>query len=191
MSKIQKISSYLLFVFKIIMVTLPIFLTMKWIFISLKTTDVSDVINFFGILEKTISTPEGYINLSTVTWTPILKLLGFLADLMDSLPFLISLFFLQKLFSCYRDGEFFTRRNAILYRKLGFLYLIDALFIKSFSQMLMIFAVTMSNPPGHRYLSISFGSPNLSSLFYGTLVIVVSWIMLEASRLHEEHKFVI
>ncbi len=143
------------------------------------------------MLEKTIQTPEGYVNLSTVPWAPMLKLLGFCADLIGAAPFIISLFFLKKLFSYYRDGEFFTRKNAIIYRKLGFLYFIDALFIKSLSQTLMILAVTMTNPPGDRYLSISFGTPNLSSLFYGTLVVIVSWVMLEASKLHDEHKFTI
>jgi hypothetical protein len=191
MSIIRKISSYLLAVFNILIVMIPLFLTMQWIFISLKTTDVSNVINFFGMLEKTIQTPEGYVNLSTISWTPLLKLLGFCADLMGTLPFLISLFLLKKLFVHYRDGEIFTKSNAILYRKLGVLYLIDALFIKSLSQMLMILAVTMTNPPGSRYLSISFGTPNLSSLFYGVLVIVISWVMLEASKLHDEHKFTI
>ncbi|ETZ04730.1 hypothetical protein K737_300856 [Holospora undulata HU1] len=82
----------------------------------------------------------------------------------------------------------------MLYRKLGMLYLmdlIDALFIKSFSQTLMILAVTMTSPLGSRYLSISFGTPNLSSLFYGVLVIIVSWIMSEANKLRDEHKFTI
>jgi len=191
MSRIQKISSYLLVVFNILIVMIPLFLTVQWIFIAFKTTDVSNVIDFFGMLEKTIQTPEGYVNLSNVSWTPLLKLLGFSADLIGALPFLISLFFLKKLFVHYRDGEIFTKRNAILYRKLGVFYLIDALFIKSFSQTLMILAVTMTNPPGSRYLSISFGTPNLSSLFYGALVIIVSWVMLEASKLHDEHKFTI
>ncbi len=191
MSRIQKISSYLLVVFNILIVMIPLFLTMQWIFISLKTTDVSNVINFFGMLEKTIQTPEGYVNLSNISWTPLLKLLGFCADLIAALPFLISLFLLKKLFVHYRDGEIFNVRNALIYRKLGVLYLIDALFIKSFSQTLMILAVTMTNPPGSRYLSISFGTPNLSSLFYGVLVIIVSWVMLEANKLHDEHKFTI
>jgi len=191
MSRIQKISSYLLVVFNILIVMIPLFLTVPWIFISLKTTDVPDVINFFGMLEKTIQTPEGYVNLSNISWTPLLKLLGFCADLIAALPFLISLFLLKKLFVYYRDGEIFNVRNALIYRKLGVLYLIDALFIKSFSQTLMILALTMTNPPGARYLSISFGTPNLSSLFYGGLVIIVSWVMSEANKLHDEHKFTI
>lgn len=191
MNKIQKISSYLLLIFNILIVIVPLFMILEWIFISTKATDFSNAINFFGILEKTIQTPEGYVNLSTVTWTPMLTMLGFCADVIGALPFLASLFFLKKLFSHYRDGEIFTWRNAIIYRKLGLLYLIDALFIKSFSETLMILAVTFTNPPGHRYLSISFGTPNLSSLFYGALIITVSYVMLEASRLHDEHKFTI
>ncbi len=191
MSRIQKISFYLLVVFHILIVMTPLFVSVQWIFISLKTTDTANVINFFGILEKTIQTPEGYVNLNNISWTPLLKLLGFCSDLIAVSPFLISLFFLKKLFVHYKDGEIFTKRNALIYRKLGVLYLIDALFIKSLSQTLMILAVTMTNPPGSRYLSISFGTPNLSSLFYGVLVIIASWVMLEANKLHDEHKFTI
>ncbi len=143
------------------------------------------------MLEKAIQIPEGYVNLSSVSWTPLLKLLGFCADLIGALPFLISLFLLKKLFVYYRDGEIFNVRNAILYLKIGVLYLIDVLFIKSLSQILMILAVTMTNTHGSRYLSISFDTPNLSLLFYGMLVIIVSWVMSEASKLYDEHKFTI
>ena len=191
MSRIQKISSYLLVVFNILIVMIPLFLTMQWIFISLKTTDVSNVINFFGMLEKTIQTPEGYVNLSNVSWTPMLQLLGFSADIIGLLPFLISLFVLRVIFKNYQKGEIFSVRNAILYRRLGALFLLDALLIKSLSQTLMVLAVTFTSPPGHRYLTISFGTPHLTSLFYGILVIIVSWVMLEASKLHDEQKFTI
>lgn len=191
MNKIQKISSYLLVVFNILIVITPLFLAVQWVFISFKNTDESNIINFFRMLEQPIQTPEGNVYLSNISWTPLLKLLGFCADLIETLPFLISLFFLKKLFVYYRDGKIFNVRNALIYRKLGMLYLIDALFIKSFSQTLMVLAVTMTNPPGSRYLYISFGTPNLSSLFYGVLVIIVSWVMLEASKLHDEHQFTI
>lgn len=191
MNRIQKTSSYLLAVFNILIAMIPLYLIVQWIFISLKTTDVSNVINFFGMLEQTIQTPEGYVNLSNISWTPLLQLLGFSADIIGLLPFLISLFILKAIFKNYQKGEVFSVRNAIHYRRLGALFLLDALLIKSLSQTLMVLAVTFTNPPGSRYLSISFGTPNLSSLFYGVLVIVVSWVMLEASKLHDEHKFTI
>jgi len=126
--------------------------------------------------------PKNTSNSVIFLWYPMLKLLALCADLIRALPFIISLFFLKKFFVHYRDGEIFNVRNALIYPNLGVLYLIDALFIKSFSQTLMILAVTMTNPPGSRYLSISFGTPNLSSLFYGVLVIIVSWVMLEGKQ---------
>lgn len=191
MNRIQKVSSHLLLIFSILLSTVPLLTMIQWIFVSTKTSDVSDVINFFGIFEKTIQTPEGYVNLSNVSWTPLLQLLGFSADMIGLLPFLISLFILKAIFKNYQKGEIFSVRNAIQYRRLGVLLLLDALLIKSLSQTLMVLAVTLTNSPGHRYLTISFGTPNLTSLFYGILVIIVSWVMLEASKLHDEHKFTI
>lgn len=191
MNRIQKISAYLLFTFNVLLIAVPLLSIIQWIFISKKTSDVSGVINFFGIFEKTIQTPEGYVNLSSVSWTPLLQLLGFSTDIIGLLPFLISLFILKAIFKNYQKGEIFSVRNAIQYRRLGALFLLDALLIKSLSQTLMVLAVTFTNPPGHRYLTISFGTPNLTALFYGILVIIVSWVMLEASRLHDEQKFTI
>jgi hypothetical protein len=191
MNRIQKISSYLLLIFGVLLIAVPLLSIIQWIFISTKTSDVSGVINFFGIFEKTIQTPEGYVNLSNVSWTPMLQLLGFSADIIGLLPFLISLFVLRVIFKNYQKGEIFSVRNAILYRRLGALFLLDALLIKSLSQTLMVLAVTFTSPPGHRYLTVSFGTPHLTSLFYGILVIIVSWVMLEASKLHDEQKFTI
>lgn len=191
MNKIQKVSSYLLCTFNFLIVFIPLFLALQWILISFKGADQSYILKILAIQGKIIETPEGYVNLSTVAWVPLLKLLGFCAEFIGVLPLLIGLFFLKKLFINYRNSEFFTQKNAALYRKLGLLYLINALLIKPLSLALMVVTVTITNPPGHRYLSLSFGMPNLTSLFYGALVIIISWVMLEASKLHDEHKFTI
>lgn len=191
MNRIQKISSYLLVIFRGLLIIIPVLFIIQWFFISTTKSDISNALNFFGIFEKTIQTPEGYINLNTVAWTPILKLLGFSAGMIGVLPFLISLFVLKAIFANYQRGEIFSVKNAILYRKLGILFLLDALLIKSLSQTLMVLAVTFTNSPGHRYLTVSFGAPNLTSLFYGMLVLLVSWVMLEASKIYEENKFTV
>lgn len=191
MNKIHKISSYIGLILKILMVSFSFFIILRWIFISNQPTQGSVITGFFATLENTIHTPQGSINLHTVAWTPMLKLLGCCADVIGNLPFLVSLYFLKTLFSHYAKGDIFSQRNATLYRNLGALYVVDALVIQSLSHTLMELAVTLTYPPGHRYLTISFGTPNLMSLFYGTLVIVVSWVMLEASKLQDEHKFTI
>lgn len=187
MTRIQKISAYLLWIFKGLMIIDPLFIALQWMLINSAPKSLDSFLSFFG----TIRTPEGWVDLRTVEWTPILKLLGFSADIIGSLPFIISLFLLKSLFSHYKNGEIFSVRNAIVFQKLGVLYLVDAVLVKSLSQTLMILAATFSNPPGHRYLSVSFGTPNLSSLFYGILVIIVSMVMLEASKVYEESKFTV
>lgn len=179
MNRIQKISSYLSLIFSISLVGIPLLSIIRWILIGTK------------IFDKFIQTPEGYVNLSNVAWTPMPQLLGFSADLLGLLPLLISLFYLKIIFKNYQNGKIFNIKNAVLYRRLGVLFLIDALLISPLNQALIVLAVTLTNSPGHRYLAVSFGTPNLASLFYGIIVIIVSWVMLEASKIYEEQKLII
>lgn len=191
MGKIQATASLMVYIFKSLIIILPLLHILLWIFMAQITTDAPLYGSFLSFCHEGIQTPVGYVRLETVSWTPLSKCLGFCADLIGIAPFFISLFFLKNLFLHYRAGEIFTHKNALLYRKLGIVYLMDALWIHSCSKALLIWAITMTNPPGHRYLSIAFGTPNLASLFYGTLVIVVSWVMAEASKLQEEQQFTI
>lgn len=192
MNRIQKISSYLLVVFGVLLIAVPSIYIIQWAFIGTKTSDLpAGIINFLEMFEQIIRTPEGYVNLRNVSWIPSLKLLGFIADIIGLLPFLISLFILKDIFKNYQKGAVFSIRNPILYRRLGILFLADAVIIEPLSHTLMVIAVTFTSPPGHRYITVGFGTPNLTALFYGILIIIVSWVMLEASKLHDEQKFTI
>jgi hypothetical protein len=191
MDRIQKVSSYLLIVFNVLLIALPLLAIIQWLFIELKISDVPSFINFFGLLERTVQTPEGIVNLSTIHWTPLLKILGFSADILNLIPLILSLFVLKSIFRNYQKGEIFSMANATQYRRLGWLFLLDALLIKSLSNTLLVLAVTLTNPPGHRYITVSFGTPNMTALFCGILVIVISWVMLEGYKLQEEQKLTV
>lgn len=191
MDRIQKVSSYLLIVFNVLLIALPLLALIQWLFMEVKTSDVSSFINFFGLLERTVQTPEGIVNLSTIQWTPLLKILGFSADILNLIPLILSLFVLKSIFRNYQKGEIFSTANATQYRRIGWLFVLDALLIKSLSNTLLVLAVTLTNPPGHRYITVSFGAPNMTALFCGILVIVISWVMLEASKLHDDQQFTI
>jgi hypothetical protein len=191
MKKIQKISAYLLMCFNILLIATPLLIITQWLFIDAKTMDSYAAINFFGLLEKTILTPEGYINLSTVTWGPLEKFLAFSSDMLGILPFMFSLLVLKIIFKNYEKGEIFSTINALHYKKLGWLFLLDALIVKSLSNTLMVLAVTLTHPHGHRYINIHYGTPSLKALFLGILLIVVSWVMLEASKLQDEQQYTI
>jgi hypothetical protein len=188
MNQIQKVSSYLLITFNVLLVALPLCDIIQWFFI-----DTGTIKNLLaqGIVGKSVQTPEGYVNLSTVQWTPFSKTLGFSADILGLLPFVLILFGLKSIFRNYQKGEIFSTANARYYKYLGWIFFFDALLIRSLSNTLMVLAVTLSNPPGHRYINIQFGTPNMKSLFYGIIVIVISKIMLEASKLHDDQRFTI
>ena len=191
MNQIQKVSSYLLVILNALLIVLPLLVVIQWVFIETKITGAGSAINFFGVLEKTIHTPEGYVNLSSIHWTLFPKMLRFSSDVLGLLPFMLSLFVLKSIFKNYHQGEIFSTINAIHFRKLGWLFFLDALLIKSLSNTLMVLSVTLTNLPGHRWLTFGFGTPNLKSLFCGILVVIISWVMLEASKLHDDQKFTI
>lgn len=188
MVKIQKVSRYLLVVFTALLIILPLFILAQWFFMD---TDVMKNLLDQGFLQAPVSTPEGYINLSTVQWTVFAKLVGLMGQSLRLLPLFLSLLVLKSIFRNYQDGQIFSTINARHYRNLGFLFFLDALLVQPLSNLLMVLAVTLGNSPGHRYITIGFGSLNMGALFCGMLVIVISWIMLEASKLHDELKFTI
>lgn len=191
MNKIKKVSTYMVRGFNILLMVLPLILGLQWLFLSLQETHFFQVINVFGLFEKELMTPEGCVSLHHVKWTAALKLLGFCAELMSLLPFLISLVVLKTIFKDYQKGAIFSVANAQRYAQLGWIAFVDALFIKSFSHSLLVFAATFANPPGHRYITIGFGTPHLTTLFVGILLVIISWVMLEASKIHDEQLFTI
>lgn len=188
MNTIQKVSSYFLVIFNILLISLPLCIFLQWAFIDTKI--VKELLKL-GLLHNKISTPTGCTNLSSMDWNLLSMITGFTSHLLGQLPFILSLFILKSIFRSYQTGEIFTTSNAILYKYLGYLFFLDALIAKPISELLMVLTVTMSNPPGHRYISISFGIPNLEALFCGMLVIVISWVMVEASKLADIEKLTI
>lgn len=188
MHRIQKISSYLLIVFNVLIIALPLSTVMTWLFIE--TEFVKNIISHSPLF-KYVLTPEGFISLSEIKWTLTSKIIGFVACTLGALPIFLSLFSLKSIFQNYQKGKIFTITNAQHYRRLGVLFFLDALLATPIGDTLMILAATLSNPPGHRYISISFGPPNVEALFCGILVMVISWVMLEASKLHEEQQLTI
>lgn len=183
MSNIFKLSKYFVCVINGLMALTPSLILLKWLVGQKPWAQ-----NFFN---QTIQTPGGAVEFCNVVWEGWAKVIGIFADMIASTPWLIGLIILRKLFLNYKDTNVFSTCNATFYKYLGWLFFMDALFVKSLSDTLRVLAVTLSNPPGQRYISISFGTPNLEALFYGVVLIVISQVMHKAAELHEENKFVI
>lgn len=187
MTRIRKTGTYLIIIFNILLAIIPVVALIKILFLSSppENTFLSE------LLQESIQTPEGSVDLTAIHWTDVSKLIVACATLLTYLPFFLGLFPLKSIFKNYQKNEIFTQANAKHYRYLGWLFFLNALFAKPISSMLMTLVATLSNPPGHRYLVLNFGTPNLEALFSGILIIVISWVMLEASKIHDEQKFTI
>ncbi len=195
MHKIQKLSSYLLFTFNILLIGLPLFIMATWYFIDSYTiNELSKGLlqnPFQGLENYHNLNNQNYSNLNNFIWTPLSKSIAMSGHALSLLPLFLSLFILKLIFRNYKNGEIFSAANAIQYKYLGWLFFLNALMAKPLGNALMVMATTLSNPPGERYISIFFGAPSLEGIFGGSILIVISWVMFEASKLQDESKFII
>lgn len=188
MNRIQKVSTFFLAVFKFLIIFLPSLLIFKWMLMD--TEFMRRGFGFFTLIES-FPGPEGYVSFAEVTWTPLALGIAFASQLLELLPILIGLYALIRIFKHYQQAEIFSISNAKYYRLIGWMFIFYGLIAKSFSDGIMTLAVTLNNAPGHRYIALGYGSPNMEALFCGAVIIVISWVMLEASKLHDEQKYTV
>lgn len=188
MNRINRVSSYLVISLSALLVLIPVASFPLWFFVD---TDWMPNVLKQSLQLSPILIPEGVISLSTVSWTPVTKALALLSVLLERLPLLFRIAVLRTIFKNYEVENIFSAKNARLFRKLGLLFFVDAFLTRPISDCIMTIAATLSNGPGHRYVTFGFGTPNFESLFCGIMLLVVSWVMLEASTLHEEQKLTI
>ena len=188
MQQIQKVSSYLIWALNALLLTIPLLLLAQ--FTLIQWAPVKDLVEK-GFILKPIETPEGLVSFINLTFTPLSWSIGFVGAILGVTPFFLGLLILKHLFQNYRKGHIFSSENVQKYKYLGWLCFLDGLLVKPISDMLMILMATLSNPPGHRYISLNFGTPNLEVLFWGMLVIVISWIMAEGYKLQKDQDLTI
>jgi hypothetical protein len=51
----------------------------------------------------------------------------------------------------------------------------------------LTYLISMHNPPGHRFMSIGFGSDDVDMLFLAGVTFVIARVMAEARRVAEEN----
>ncbi len=97
-----------------------------------------------------------------------------------------ALWSLRQLFSNYADGRVFSAEPL---RHLN--HVATALFLGVLADSLMevpvTYLLTVHNPPGHREISLSFGSNDVVWLFIAGTVLVIARVMGEARRVADEN----
>lgn len=188
MKKIQTVSSYLIWAFNIILWGYPILLTLQWALMD--WAPIQTLIKT-GVLRNDVLTPEGMVNLTSLAFTPLSWSIGYIAGIIGFLPYFVGLIVLKSLFQSYKEGSIFSLENAQKYKYIGWLFMLNALLITPVSDLLMILSATLSNPPGHRYITVSFGTPQIVEILCSFLIVVISWVMVESYNLKEDQTLTI
>lgn len=183
MNKIKRVSTIFRIIFQTAFLMLPIFLILFWIYTPF----------FTKLNNSTLGLSISFIPHGTIILHPLnamTKLWGFIISLIPIAVIELILYFLIKLFRCYEREEIFSSHTVRYIKNIGYTMLVGQL-LNPIYQGLITAALTWDNPKGQRVAFINFGGTNFAVIFTAFLIILVSWIMAEADRLHEEHKYTI
>jgi hypothetical protein len=139
----------------------------------------------------TIKTIHGEMNLYEHSLPLISKLIISFASIMTLSPTIFIFYYLRKIFCNYKKGNIFTLSNSKYYRNIGWILIVESLIIFPIYNALTSLAVTLPNLPGKRVVQVSFGTDNFGYIIIGLMIIVISWVMMEANKLEEDHKFTV
>lgn len=195
MEKIRRVSLYFRMIFQLIFIALPVLLVVSWIYAPESLVLLHGIIhldaipaNYSGMhVFSSQGVPEKAL-LHTLSVSE--KILGCLVSAIPMVVNMFILFMLIKLFRLYEKGEIFTVNNVKYLRNIGYALLIGQLIDPAY-QFVMGIVLTLHNPPHHRFASITLDQTNIGIVFTALLVILISWIMLEAYKLREEQQLTV
>ena len=194
MNRIKRISLFFRLVFQMIFIALPILLISSWIYAPEQLMLLSGFIR----LDAIPATYSGmHVYASGVSDKAILHSLSIgektLGCLVSAIPMMVEMFILYsliKLFKLYEKGEIFSMHHVRYIRNIG-LALLTGQLIEPIYQFAMGLVLTANNPPQHRYAAITLDQTNIGILLTSLLIILVSWIIAEGCKLHEEQQLTI
>jgi hypothetical protein len=125
--------------------------------------------------------------LITVTLTT--RLLGILVSLIPLIVIFYIAWLLTRLLNHYQQGEFFTLKNVTLTRKLGFALYFWAISNIVFKTLLSL-VLTLSNPVQQKLLTLNISGMDIQSVVIGTVILLLSCVMLEGQKLDEDNKLI-
>ncbi len=174
MSRIQRVSGKFRWLFAVLIICTPLFMLLYWL--------------FFNYLPSGLTTGlPAPVNQSL----PLVTLmLAFLVSLIPLSVAIYGLFTLKRLFTLYENAIVFSVKNVQCFRHLGYT-LISWVFANMVFVTLVSIVITFNNPPGERIVIAQFGISDIATLIIGAVVVLISWVMKEASKLENEQAYTV
>lgn len=128
-----------------------------------------------------------HIDIATVAGAPLTdRLLALIFALIPALIATWGLLSLARLFRAFAQGEIFSlpALRALSSVTMALFWNVVATFL---IQAPLTYLISMHNPPGHRFMSVGFGSDDVEMLFLAGVTFVIARVMAEARRVAEEN----
>ena len=172
LEKIRRASNVLQKLILTLIPALPVGIVLTWMFLDLEALDIHFTLDEVGPLTATERWLAASLNLLPLAVT------------------LYALFNLQKLFGLYATGQVFTSETVRCFRNMGWALIImmpvNILFHSALSVLL-----SFDHPAGERMLAVSLSSNHLGMAIVGTVIVIISWVMAEATRIAQENAEII
>jgi hypothetical protein len=176
MNKIKYVSLFFKLLFQIIFICLLIMQVIGWVY--------APIDSWFNVIPRVYQASiANNFDLNT-------KIAGFVVTMVPTAIKLMVLYFLIKLFALYERHEFFSENNVRYIRNAGYALFLEQI-IRPISDFILGFVLTSGNPPGLRYATMIITGTNLGLMLTALVIILISWIMTEGAKLHDEQQLTI
>ena len=120
------------------------------------------------------------------------RCLAIVGSLVSLFPLLMGTIILIKLAKNYIQGQVFNLFNAKSYRKLGWIYLLSALFLQPLAQVFFSLSISFIHEHiGKRFIAISIDVNTLTQIFFAMVLVIIGHVMQLAQRMQAEQDLTI
>ncbi len=177
MSKIKKVSKVFNLLLTGLLIILPIYYILYWLFIN-------------SLSESLINVNIEPVPECSNTLSVNLQIIGFISSLLPLSALIYGIIHIKKLFSFYQEGITFSLEQVILFKKVSkalVLWIVFSIIYESIKSILF----SWNNPVGEGLVTISFDASQLGILTMSIVILVIAWIMDEGRILSEENKLTV
>jgi hypothetical protein len=118
------------------------------------------------------------------------RLLGFLISMLPMSALFYALFEAFRLLSDVASGQVFTPMMTVRLRRIGLAVIVLGL-MRPLSAALVGVALTSARAPGARELAIGVSFDDYMIALFGGLILILAQVMLQATRLADEHRQIV
>ncbi len=177
MSKIKKVSKLFNLLLTGLLIILPIYYILYWLFIN-------------SLSESLINMNIEPIPECSNTLSVNLQIIGFISSLLPLSALIYGIIHIKKLFLFYKEGIIFSLEQVKLFKKISkalALWILFSIVYESIKSIIF----SWNNPVGEGIVTISLNANQIGILIISIVILVIAWIMDEGRVLSEENKLTI